>query len=384
MARSTRQFLVIANPENRRIRLFQEGLAALKQPPAKVIPWMRVIEDPECLLELSAEPTCVRIDSMGENFEVDRALLNLGYEDAVAQRVSTLEPEEITSLKYDLGKIICPRQLHLGFERALRGLQRVLDERPQWLVLSPVASILELFDKRRTSRRYRAMGLPVPEPLDDIQDLESLHAAMDARGLRRVFVKLSCSSSASCLGIYTKMGERSEFFTTIEQAKTGWYNSLRVRRVTHPKAISVLLGFLFNEGSQIEAAVPKARLGGAPFDLRVVVIAGEPAFTVVRQSRHPITNLHLGGWRGDLQQIQARAPALLAEAWDTCSAVADAHRCFTVGVDIMLEAGWRGHRVLETNAFGDLLPGLTKDGLSVQAYQVKQALLQAETYLLGN
>jgi len=40
------------------------------------------------------------------------------------------------------------------------------------------------------------------------------------------------------------------------------------------------------------------------------VIDGVPAFTVVRTSPHPITNLHLGGQRGDLDDLRARiAPA---------------------------------------------------------------------------
>ena len=41
---------------------------------------------------------------------------------------------------------------------------------------------------------------------------------------------------------------------------------------------------------------------------------------------------------------------------------------------LMYEAGFRGHRVLEANAFGDLLPNLTRDGLSVYEWQVRQAL----------
>ena len=91
------------------------------------------------------------------------------------------------------------------------------------------------------------------------------------------------------------------------------------------------------------------------FDTRVLVVAGEPAFTVVRTSSHPITNLHLGGTRGD--------PAIVADvagpAHESCRRIARLYAgTLHIGVDVLYEPGLRAHRVLEANAFGDLLPGL--------------------------
>jgi hypothetical protein len=46
-----------------------------------------------------------------------------------------------------------------------------------------------------------------------------------------------------------------------------------------------------------------------------------------------------------------------------CESVASAfHRSASVGVDVMLSHDWRTCRVLEANAFGDLLPNVEHEG----------------------
>jgi len=367
-------WIVIGNPENRRVTMFQEALRARGCAEATVISWRALLEQGlQPLEQVGHSEALVRIDSAGEDFEVERGLLTLGHGDAVAAGVSAIEPAAVERLQPDRGRILCPRQAHLGFERLLGDLARLFSRRPGWRVLNTPAAIAELFDKRRTSRRYREAGLPVPEFLDGIDSVDALRAAMDGRGWRSAFVKLSCSSSASCLAVYHRRPDGDHAMTTTEMASTGWYNSLRVRRVSGA-ALEQLLGFLIREGSQIERQVPKARLDGAFFDCRVLCVAGEPAFTVVRQNRHPITNLHLGGWRGDIGSFLARVPAAeLEAAHASCRAVAALHESFQLGVDLMYEAGFAGHRVIEANAFGDLLPRLERDGLSVYEWQVREA-----------
>lgn len=367
-------WIVIGNPENRRVTMFQQALLARGCAEAAVVSWRALLERGlEPLERIGHAEALVRIDSAGEDFEVERGLLRLGHEEALAAGVSAIEPAAVDRLEPDRGRILCPRQAHLGFERLLRDLERLFREQPGWRLLNPPATIAELFDKRLTSRRYRAAGLPVPEFLDGVGSVDELRTAMDGRGWRSVFVKLSCSSSASCLAVYHRRPDGEHAMTTTEMASTGWYNSLRVRRVSGA-ALEQLLGFLIREGSQIERQVPKARLDGAFFDCRVLCVAGEPAFTVVRQNRHPITNLHLGGWRGDTGSFLAHVPtAELEAALGSCRAVATLHESFQLGVDLMYEAGFTGHRVIEANAFGDLLPRLERDGLSVYEWQVREA-----------
>ncbi|RKH09054.1 hypothetical protein D7V97_17755 [Corallococcus sp. CA053C] len=371
-------FLLIGNPGNRRVTLFQEALIRAGLPPAHVVSWETVARTPDVLLELPDTEHCVRIDAAGEDAEVERALLKRGHEDALTAGCDVVTPEQVDALPAEHGRVLCPRQHHLGFLRVLEDLAARFAQRPHWRVWSKPSAIADLFDKRITSRRYAALGIPVPPYLEDVTTPEALRHGMREAGWREVFVKLSCGSSASCLAVYRlgrTPGSEGSLLTSLHRGDTGWFNSLNVRRVSDAGEVDAVLSFLLREGSQVEQARPKARLGGDVFDCRILAVRGEPVFTVVRQSRHPITNLHLGGYRGDLDAFHAAVPPREWEAaLESCRAVARAHDCLHVGIDLMFEEFFHGHRVLEANAFGDLLPGLTRDGLSVYDWELREAL----------
>ncbi|AGC44674.1 hypothetical protein MYSTI_03362 [Myxococcus stipitatus DSM 14675] len=368
-------FILIGNAENRRVSLFQEALVAQGQALARVVPWRELLATPSLLLDLPDTDALVRIDAAGESWEVEKALLVRGYSEAVKQGCSVLDPEQVAALREEHGRILCPRQAHLGFLSVLSELEACFAKRPRWRALQAPASIADLFDKRITSRKYAARGIPVPDPLDGVTDTASLRERMREQDCREVFVKVSCGSSASCLAIFRSHRGRESLVTTIEVTETGWYNSLKVRRIEEPERIEEVLAFLLREGSQVERSIPKARLGGDFFDCRVLVVAGEPAFTVVRQSRGPITNLHLGGKRGDLDALRAAMPGKAWEwALESCRAVARVHDCLHVGIDLLFEEFFEGHRVVEANAFGDLLPQLRREGLTVYEWEIREAL----------
>jgi hypothetical protein len=197
---------------------------------------------------------------------------------------------------------------------------------------------------------------------------------MAARGWRRVFVKLTSGSSASGLAVVSCGRSGEHAMTTVEQVGESRYNTRRIRRVTG-RALDRLLTWLLAEGAQVERAIPKARLAGRTFDCRVVVIADEPAFLVVRTATHEITNLHLGGRRGDADAMRAACPPHTLDAmYESCRRVHAVHRTFHTGVDVLLEPGLEAHRVIEANAFGDFIPGLTRDGLDVYGWQIRAAL----------
>ncbi|NRD60648.1 STM4014 family protein [Corallococcus exiguus] len=370
-------FLIIGNPGNRRVTLFQEALVRAGLPPAHVVAWETVARAPDVLLELPDTERIVRIDAAGEDAAVERAFLQRGFTDALGAGCDTVAPEQVEALPDEHGRVLCPRQHHLGFLRVLEDLSDRFAQRPRWRVLSSPRAIADLFDKRITSRRYASLGIPVPPFLDVASGTtpEALRQALRDASFREAFVKLSCGSSASCLAVYRPGLAQGSLLTSLHRGATGWFNSLKVRRVTDAREVDAVLSFLLREGSQVEEARPKARLGGDLFDCRVLTVRGEPVFTVVRQSRLPITNLHLGGYRGDLDAFHAAVPpSELKAAMESCRAVARAHDCLHVGIDLMFEDFFHGHRVLEANAFGDLLPGLTRDGLSVYDWEIRDAL----------
>ncbi|MEW5742559.1 MAG: STM4014 family protein [Myxococcota bacterium] len=359
-----RRFVVLGNPANRRVTLFCEALHEAGLPEAEVVSWLDFLRTPGRLLSLDDGPALLRIDSYGEDFEVERELLARGgYRDA-------------TSLEERRGEVIAPHVSHRGFEQALDGLAAQLRERPRWKVLNRPEEISELFDKRRTSRRFAAAGIPVPEFLDAVpESADELLEACRAAGWRQVFVKPAMGSSASGVLLLTLGPQRVEIRTSLEWDAPRWFNNLRLSHYRTPADVRRALDFVLSLGAQVERAVPKAKLGGAFFDCRVLCIAGEPRFVVVRQNEHPITNLHLGGWRGDVAQLQAAlAPGAWDAAMESCRRVASLYHSLHVGLDVLFEPDFVHHRVIEANAFGDLLPNLTLHGRSVYRWEIDEAL----------
>ena len=336
----------------------------------RVVSHAELLDAPEALLEAAPDgPVAVRIESFGGSGapELTERFLALGMDAAEASGCQVVQPR-----RPERGEVLAPRQRHLGVRRYLNRLEALFDERPAWRLLTPPEGIKALFDKRVTSARYAGLGIPVPDRLPhEVTTPEALREAADAQGWRRTAIKLSCGSSASGLAVLT----RRALVTTLHRRGDRWFNGHKLRRIRDRAEADRVLAFLLSEGSQVERFVPKATVDGAFMDLRVLVVDGQAVFTVVRQSRHAVTNLHLGGWRGDL----AKTRALVgdddwAQAMASCEAVWRAHDCFQVGVDVMFEHGFDGHRILEANAFGDLLPGLERDGLDVYGWQVRRML----------
>jgi hypothetical protein len=196
---------------------------------------------------------------------------------------------------------------------------------------------------------------------------------MRRAGWTRVFVKPRHGSSASGVVALQVAGGRVHATTSVEVDGDGLFNSLRVRTYGDEGTVAAIIDRLAPDGLHVERWFPKAAIHGRVFDLRVVTIAGRPGHVVVRSSTGPMTNLHLGGVRGDLAAVRAAiGPAGWARAMGICAAVA---ACFPgslhTGVDLMVGADWRRFAVAEVNAFGDLLPGLLVEGRDTYAAEVR-------------
>ncbi|MGW4243898.1 STM4014 family protein, partial [Nocardia sp. NPDC004722] len=188
---------------------------------------------------------------------------------------------------------------------------------------------------------------------------------MSAQRLPRVFVKLAHGSSASgVLAVETAGGGRVQATTSVHREPDGrLFNSLRVRKYGTESEVAVLVDALAPDGLHVERWLPKASQSGRSADLRVVVIGGRATHAVVRTGRSPMTNLHLGGARGDLTAARAAITAA-GGSWEEALGICEqAAACFPgfsrVGVDLLPGTGWRRFTVGEVNAFGDLLPRLT-------------------------
>jgi hypothetical protein len=200
---------------------------------------------------------------------------------------------------------------------------------------------------------------------------------MRQSGCRRVFIKLAHGSSASGVVAYETNGDKHQATTTVEAVSHGselhLYNSRRIRIYREVREIEALVDTLCRHHAYVEQWLPKAGITGRTFDLRVVVVAGRAKHTVVRLSRHPMTNLHLLGGRGSLNQVLERmGETAWALARRTCEQLMT--DCFPeslyAGVDLRIAPDFRRHSVLEVNAFGDLIPGVLCEGLDTYATEI--------------
>ncbi|MFH8725049.1 STM4014 family protein [Streptomyces termitum] len=362
------RLVVVGGPAGRRVALFQDALRAAGLPGARAVCWSEVLRG---RARFAAGET-VRVDSPGEVPEVDRLLRGAG--DPARVEGSRLWYERFTAAVAELAD---------GVRRA----GAVLVDDP--------AETAVLFDKRLTHGRLAAAGVPVPDSPTSGPDgapvggWDDLVALMAGAGLRRVFVKPAHGSSASgVLAVETAGGGRVQAATSVERDGAGrLFNSLRVRRYRGAREVGALVDALAPDGLHVERWLPKAVQGGRAADLRVVVTGGRATHAVVRTGRSPLTNLHLGGGRGDLAAARASIAAAGArweDALAVCESAAAAFpgtRC--VGVDLLPGTGWRRFAVGEVNAFGDLLPGLTglpgsgAEGLDTYGAQVADLLRAA-------
>jgi hypothetical protein len=338
---------VVGNPANRRVQLLTAAAGSSRP---EVYAWSDVLRHGV----VPGPELTVRVDSPGEDSSVDVLLRSLGSGGAAGPA----RPGEI------VGLAAAHRGLEIGLRRIDAGGGRLV---------TPVDDILTMTDKRRCHALLQASGVAVPDALPPVHGWDELRAALRSAGWGRVFVKPAYGSSASGVLALAVAGSRISATTSVERAADGrLFNSLRIRRYDTEAEVAAIVDRLAPDGLHVERWFPKAGLGDRTLDLRVVVIAGNPGHVVVRTSRSPLTNLHLGNARGEVAAVRAAAgEAAWAAAMDTCvRAAACFPRSLHAGVDLMFGAGWRRHAVAEVNAFGDLLPGVLAGGRDTYAEEL--------------
>ena len=348
----------------------QAALRARDLPPARVIAWDDLLA---CRVDLAAAVppgSLLRIESPGRNPTVERALLARGALAASAEGSPGIDRESALRLPVDRGRILYPRQWYLGFRSLLAEIADRLDGTVAFT--SHPDDIAEMFDKRLCHARLQAAGVRVPRALPPAGGYEELRSRMREAGLHRVFVKLNHGSSASGVVALATAPGKQLAWTTVEMMGDRLYNSRRLRRYETAAGVAALIDALAPHGVHTEAWVPKAGIDGAVCDLRVVTVGGHPEQAVLRLSRGPVTNLHLRNRRADPDLLRSRMPA---GAWEslraTCRQVAAQYpRTLHLGIDCAVRTGFRDHAILEVNAFGDLLYGVTEDGRDTYASEV--------------
>ncbi|UGT41621.1 STM4014 family protein [Nocardia yamanashiensis] len=355
---------IVGIPENRRVTLFQAALGRVGLPAARVVSWREVLTGSAGFR--SGE--LVRLDSPGEDPQVEWMLR--AVEDPTRVEGSA--------------------RWYRRFVAAARTVADAAAASGATLLDDP-ADLAVLFDKRLCHAVLRNADVAVPfsptsgnvEPVRDWQDVRE---RMAAGGLTRAFVKLAHGSSASgVLAVETASRGRVQATTSVQRDGQGrLFNSLRVRRYTTEAEVAAIVDALAPDGLHIERWLPKASQDGRSADLRVVVVAGRATHAVVRTSPSPLTNLHLGGARGDLAAARTaidNAGGDWSKVLELCERAAACFPRFSrVGVDLLPGVGWRRFAIGEVNAFGDLLPGLRGlDGSGAESGDTYDAQVTALT-----
>lgn len=351
-----RPLVVVGVPGNRRLEMFGAAADAAGLPAPVVLPWRDLAAGP---VELPPD-ALVRVDSPGGDAETERLLR--GWEHTP-----------------DLYRAEGTADQHAGLRSALGRLTAAVAATPGAALLQEPADLVDMCDKRRCHTRLAAAGVPVVPALPGpVTGYASLRAAMEAHRWPRVFVKPAYGSSASgVVALATASNGRIRAVSSADLVRgpggtVELYNSLRLRTYVREEEVAAVVDALAPDGLHVELWLPKAGFGGRSVDLRVVVVAGRATHVVVRSSASPMTNLHLGNARGDLEALrESVGPRAWAEAMATAEAAAACFpRTLHAGVDLLASPGWREFTVCEVNAFGDLIPGVLHEGRDTYAEQL--------------
>lgn len=360
--------------------MFQAALREAKRPPAEVVAYADLLRGnaslAAVLTEQAGERCVLRIESPGEDHAVERLLIARGATGGPADSISA---SAALRMRLDPGRIRHPRQWFAGFSSLLDEFERTLRDCPGVQVQSSPRAIRLLFDKPRCQEFLAESGIAVPRSLPPIAGYDVLREAMRAASLSRVFVKLASGSSASGVVAFSTVGARPLAITSLELVRARgtarFYNNLRLSSYSRERDLRTMFDFLGREGAHVEQWLPKAAQGDRNFDLRVVTIGGQACHTVVRTSRSPLTNLHLGNRRGDLAALRQAAGPRWSIVTDLCKQAACTFPdTLSIGWDVLVTPGFRRAYILEGNAFGDLLPNVLHTGRSTYAQTIETML----------
>jgi len=381
------KFLVIGTPGDVRVAGFCQALADVGLPPAEVIGYPQLLYgDPGRVAQAIDRTDWVRIEPPGRDPEAVNAVrgyAEFDWMDAPATARWQAEVRHAAVPPKPKGIIDRPWLDAQGLTGAMYKVDALFRGSPPHRWMNHPLSIASVCNKPKTCGLLDLNAVATPYSVlewdPEYACYDAVRSEMTAHSCTSVFIKLTHGSAASGVVAYRFSATREQATTTVALHRTSGgvvlCNTRKIQRYEDPADVQLLLDTLCPMGVYVEQWVPKAGVAGRTADLRVVTIAGEPRHTVLRLSRSPITNLHLLNERAD--------PALLreqmsADDWDaameTCRKVA---RCFPqmlyLGIDLAVHADLRGHTVLEVNAFGDLLHGVTDRGQTT--YEAELAAL---------
>lgn len=337
----------------------------------QMIGWGAFLADPTILDSALHPGAYLRFDTPDQDIASIAALYRAGEASARGQGIATLPPGSEARLAQ--GDIGSPAQLAFGLAAAVDMASHIARRRGASMSTN-AEEVACSFDKTATLGRLREAAVPMPRYVLAVTDFDTLADVMEAVRMPRMFVKLRHGSAAAGMIALARNGNHWRAITTAEPYADGIRATRRLRRLTSRTEIAQLIDRLSPLGLHAEAWLPKIGIDGRVADVRLVMLADGTIFPVLRTSRHPMTNLHLGGARGPVEPLIRR---IGADSWKAILATArKAARCFpashVLGLDIAVLTDGHSHAVLEVNVFGDFVKDVTVDGLTPHEAQIRQ------------
>jgi glutathione synthase/RimK-type ligase-like ATP-grasp enzyme len=384
----TADFGLFCNPESRRVEGFSTAVNRILRQRPKLIPWQWLLEDGAWKERLEETPRFLRLESPGRNWNVEQLMLLRGasiYDEDRQAQWRRMSAQEVTTLSNYPGRILPMRQWFLAW-------RDLLQELDAWAVrhglashwLCPPEDVICMFDKFACQQKLQDAGIAVPPALGKVSGFGELWCLMQSHGAKRVFVKPCHGSSASGVTAIEMGGNQMQAFSTVELEQTDklrLYNRRCIRTYRGARAVMRLVDTIGPERCLAQVWVPKAGMFGHTFDLRVVVIGGRARHVMMRLGKGPMTNSQLLGGKGDVEMLRKK---MGEEAWLRMLKLCEdaMAKCFPrtlyAGLDVLIEPDFQTARILEVNAFGDLLPRVLHEGRDTYTWEVEEAFRRGQ------
>ena len=355
------RYTVIVDPASMRWEHYQRDLLAYwkqqgKSPQIQVLSWLDVIAAEGDLTKLANadfnQPSLLRIESPARDFALFRMLMQAG------EKSEGRQPTAWESPGGREGWIASPRLIYVGLSHVLGGIEKSIAQLPALIPTGNCRDILAMFDKNQTADILRKANLPTPDSFAASIGTSSQQVLERLRQThwKDAYIKLAYGSCASGIAVVKAQYAYPHGVSTVVRLDGNFFNTYRVRQLSSEDLLDVL-EFLIAEDVIVQQGIAKTSVHGQNFDVRVVVIRGQVAGCIFRVSPHPMTNLHLGGRRGDYEQVRRVIPTRQwLDGLDACVEAADLFDLPAVGVDLAFAHGDFSPFLLELNAFGDFFP----------------------------
>ena len=379
----SRKIVIIGNPDSRRVEQIAAA-ARMRGLAASVISYVDYLAGRVDVQHCVSDGCVVRIESPGENWEAEKRILRAGIVPMEARNLKAVSADEIERKPAQRGEIHDSQQWYWGFRDVLAQLEQALSGAADFAWMSHPQEIARAFDKQACYECWSARGLPIPHFRGDVDGYQSLRAAFPDRRCR-LFVKLRYGFSAMGAVAVEWRDGRTRAITTVEALTqtdaVRLFVSKKIRVLEQESEIAWLIDTLAQQAILVEPWLPKARINGRPFDLRIVMIDGAVSHVVGRASWSPFTNLNLDAERVGADVVQKR----LGDNWpDACSLCREAAAAFPrslyTGLDLLVLPDRTRFVLLEANAFGDYLPRLTHAGQTTYEAEIAALLARRRSH----